>query len=224
MHIFIHIPKTGGSSVVKDPRLVGTVLQPTLKMLDAQYRKDIMRDSEEGQRSPQAGHSRWKNLDHYYRNSYSAVAIVRNPWSKLVSQFLFGQKVYREGNAKNPSVKTDTTFDQFLLMRDKKVLEPYNWHRTIAAFCQQVDHVTDDTGLLQCKILRFEHYDEDTMKYFNLNTPLLKKNVTESTPIDYRSFYTDETASLVESWYCRDIEFFGFTFDGTATKNIWNIT
>ena len=221
-NIFIHIPKTGGSSIVKDPRLKQDVRQPSRSVLDQSYEADIVRDGQVQRRSPQFGHCRWKDLDSKYRESYPAVAVIRNPWSKLVSQYLFGQKVFSEGNASRPSVTTETTFDEFLLLRDRKIQEPYNWHRTISAFHMQLDHVTDEAGNLRCDILRFEHYDEDTMAYFGLDTPLIKKNITNTHPVDYKTFYTKETIDLVAEWYHHDIEFFGFTFDGSATKNIWN--
>ena len=40
--------------------------------------------------------------------------------------------------------------------------------------------------------------------------------------IDYRDFYNDTTKQIVSDWFKEDIDFFGFTFEGSATKNIWN--
>ncbi len=36
---------------------------------------------------------------------------------------------------------------------------------------------------------------------------------------DYRSMYTDELAEIVARLFRDDIDYFGFTFDGPATRN-----
>ena len=38
----------------------------------------------------------------------------------------------------------------------------------------------------------------------------------------YMDIYTPKTAQIVADWYKEDIEYFGYTFQGGATKNYWN--
>lgn len=222
-YIFIHIPKTGGRSIEKDTYLSKIAIQPKKQHLNLNYANKLIKAMMVNKSSCQFQHSRWKDLDEKYTNQYPSVSIVRNPWSKLVSQYLFGQKVFNEGNAaRNASVTNKTTFEEFLNLRDSKILIPYNWHRTIAAFHLQKNHVTDNYGNLKCSILRFEHYDKDTTEFFNLKYPIKKYNISNIKKLDYRHFYTEGTKKMVYKWYEEDIDFFGFTFDGGATKNIWN--
>ena len=224
MHkIFIHIPKTGGFALNKELLGKGIIKQPQKHHLDENYLTGLIKNAKLLNRSPQVGHCRWKDLKEDYRGAHVAFAIIRNPWSKLVSQFLFGQKVYRTGKlGNNPPVTDKTTFEEFLTLRASRVNDEYNWHRTMGAFCQQIDHVTDNDRNIKCDILRFEQYDVDTIKYLNLSSPIGKRNVSNVNNLDYKDFYNEGTKEMVSQWYKDDIEFFGFSFEGTSTKNIWN--
>lgn len=48
------------------------------------------------------------------------------------------------------------------------------------------------------------------------------RNVTGLNQGIYQDIYTKETIQIVADWYKEDIDFFGFDFDGAATKNTWS--
>jgi len=84
-----------------------------------------------------------------------------------------------------------------------------------------MDYVTDEDGNLQCDVLRTESLNADITKYFGFDPKLQRRNVSNIKNVDYRDVYTPETKKIVADWYGEDIEFFGFTFEGPATKNRW---
>jgi hypothetical protein len=232
--VFIHIPKNGGFTLHKCPRVEG-FNNPRAPHLKEDYLKDLKQYSKGKPHSVGVGHCRWKDLKPERTNDAQCVAIVRNPWSKMVSHYMFKhRKMIRENNYnfEQLSKNLPESFEDFLELRND-ILEntDYNWHRTTDNWSLQKDYVTDEEGILKCDILRFEHYDEDTMKYFNLDEPIPRGNVTNGkvndkgeiiNKIDYRYFYNDINKKIIEEWFKEDIDYFGFTFDGSATKNIWN--
>ena len=233
--IFIHIPKNGGFSIHKCTRVEG-FNNPEPNHLDAKYLRNLRQYSRGKPHSVGVGHCRWRDLDVTHRkNAGQSVAVIRNPWSKLVSQYLFKYRlIVRRKNYSLSEIFNilPESFEEFLELRHGILTETqYNWHRTTVSFSLQKDYVTDVKGALKCDILRFEHYDEDTMKYFNLDKPIGVGNVSNGqvdnegkiiNRIDYRDFYNDTTKQIVSDWFKEDIDFFGFTFEGSATKNIWN--
>ena len=50
-----------------------------------------------------------------------------------------------------------------------------------------------------------------------------QRNVTQA-KYDYRSMYTDELAGIVGTVFRDDIEHFGFSFDGPATRNVLRVS
>lgn len=220
--ILIHIPKTGCNTLQREPRLRDVLVDFGPKQMPAGYVAQVWDQMTRYNLKPQWKHCRWRDLSREFTDQHDAVAIVRNPWSKLVSQYRFALKINREQCGKNPlAVPLTTTFDEFITdILPRWRSEPYFWHRTTIGFYPQMDHVTASNGVLCCDVLRFEHHAEDTMAYFDLDSPIERRNVTGE-PYDYRDFYGPKTRQMVEDWFKVDVAFFGFTFDGTATRNVW---
>lgn len=208
-YIFIHIPKTGGLSIKQS---LSDLMPPNYAkdMISEEYVENVKAMMNTYNFDHQFEHCRWRDLSEQYRNAYKAVAIIRNPWSRIVSRYNY---------AKYLAPEHYSTFEVFLEERHIWHKE-YFWHRAIKGWYPQFDYVTDEDGNLKCDILRFEHYNEDTMNYFNLETPIQVKNI--GIKVKYQDYYTLESKEIIADWYKKDIEFFDFTFDATATKNIWS--
>ncbi len=217
-YIFIHIPKNGGSSVVRSDLLKAIVQQPSKAKLSTSY---IM----ETGINRAWGHSRWRNLDVSWRNSYPAFTIVRNPWAWMVSQYRFKQKILTEKKlrSENDAFDVDWSFDQFIDWLDKEKDKPsfqhLNCHRTTCNVQTQKSFIVNEAGIPCVDALRFENYNEDTMKYLELNEPLKARNITGKVHHDYKTYYNDDTRRWVQELLSEDIDHFGFTFEGGATKN-----
>ena len=135
-------------------------------------------------------------------------AIVRNPYARTVSRFTFARVT---GDASG-----DNTFRCFLEERHKYGGLDYFWHRAIRGWYQQKDYVVDEEGNLRCDVLRLE--SNDIKDY--IGKELRRRNVSNRGE-DYRDFYGPEEYDIVTDWYKEDIDYFGFDFEGPATKNIW---
>lgn len=224
--IFIHIPKNGGMTIrhKESPILKRIIVAERKNHKSKEYSDAVLKTMNKYKQHHGYEHARWRDLNPSLTSKYPAFAIVRNPWSKVISRYTFAMIQNLRPN--------NYSLEQFLEERHKWGGIPYFWHRAVYGWYPQTDYVTDKEANLKCDILRFEHFDEDVMTYFNLKKPLHVRNVSngkksqDKTKIegkkDYKEFYTEETREIVAYWYQQDIEFFGFTFEGSATKNIWN--
>ena len=189
--LFIHIPKNGGSSVKADERTNKFVIFNT----------------------GVGWHSRWKDTPKKISDAYKAFGIIRNPWSRTVSRYMFGvESIYRGDHSAIPK-----NFDEFL---ETRYVWKNEWADPIRSWNTQYDYVCDDEDNVCCDILRLEHIDYDLPKYFNIDIKqgVVKENSTGYTQ-DYRNVYNDNTIQIVADWYQQDIDYWGFDFDTGATKN-----
>lgn len=221
---FIHIPKNGGMTIRRCPELKKRLTFSTASTLkNAAYKRELLETMDRYGEHHGFEHARWRDLNEYLRMG-PCLAIVRNPWSKVVSRYTFLVRMFDINNQRvveGPHYKRET-FMEFLEERHIWGGKKFFWHRAIKGWFPQKDHVTDEDGVLRADILRLEHLNEDVNAYFGLDITLESRNISNIKHIDYRTFYDDATYKIVEDWYADDIEFFGFTFDGPATKNIWN--
>ncbi|MGV7235182.1 MAG: hypothetical protein ACQ9ET_02895 [Nitrosomonadaceae bacterium] len=221
---FIHIPKNGGMTIRHCPELKSRILLSSPnRHISPEYTKTLLAQMNKYGEHHGYEHARWRDLNKA-AHAFKSFAVVRNPWSKVVSRYTFLMHLFDKGNERviqSPHY-SQKPFEEFLEERLEWGNRDYFWHRAIRGWFNQKDHVTDADGNLQVDVLRLEHLNKDINKYFNLNISLRSRNVSNIAKKDYRDFYTPETKKIVEDWYADDIEFFGFTFDGEATKNIWN--
>lgn len=221
---FIHIPKNAGMSIRKSPELKERITTSTKNNhISAEYSNNLHRTMKKYNEHHGDEHARWRDLKKSIRNG-KCFAVVRNPWSKVVSRFtfltlLFEQKNKRVVESPYYSLKS---FEKFLEERNEWGNKEFFWHRAVKGWYPQLDHVADKNKKLRVDILRFEFLEQDLKKYFNMNIPFHQRNISNIKRIDYRTFYNVNTKKIIEDWYAEDIDFFGFTFDGSATKNIWN--
>jgi hypothetical protein len=129
-------------------------------------------------------------------------AFVRNPWDRLVSRYahLLRSKDRRRHNFIS-SLEKFEDFLQWEIQRDSANQFPY---------------VTDAQGKLIVDFVgRYETLAADFEKIcarLKIQAELPHANVSEHR--DYRTYYTPETREFVAKQFRRDIEMFGYDFDG----------
>lgn len=210
MKLFIHIPKTGGMTIRHG--LKDRIVVAERRNLPADYATDVKATMDAHGEHHGFEHARWRDVRKDIREKHPAFAIVRNPWDRVLSRYTFAKIANDKSGQK--------TFRKFLDERHEYGGKPYFWHRAIRGWYPQRDYVVDLDGAIRCDILRFG--TDDIERYFGLEKPLRIRNVSNTQGLDYREFYSAKERRIVEDWYAEDIEFFGFTFDGGATK--WTLT
>ncbi len=200
-HIFIHIPKTAGSSITSAGLNIQPISRPQLaKKYIPQY-----------EQHKNMCHALWRHLNHKYQSN-PAFTVIRNPWSRTVSRYTYTMmKAQRRAG-----IKKERTFEQFLRTRTEEVLG--SW-QTIKGWQNQLDYITNIDGKVQCNVLRFENIEHEISLYLQQNIQLPHRR--HSNTKDYREFYNDKTQQIIADWYNADIDYFGFDFDTTATKNTY---
>ncbi|NBZ87663.1 sulfotransferase family 2 domain-containing protein [Stagnihabitans tardus] len=220
-HLFIHIPKNAGVSMRMAPQLRWKMVGVHKTFLkDRAYLMDLRRAMGAAGQHHGIAHARLCDVSPRILSRVQPLAVIRNPFARVVSRFRFAQLIAEQGS-KFASVPT-TSFEAFLDTRHEDGNRPFFWHRAVRGWYPQVDYVTDASGRIGADLLRQEHLTEESAAYFRLSSPIQPRNVTRkgSAP-DWKSFYTPQTIQIVADWYAKDIETFGFDFDTPATRNTW---
>jgi hypothetical protein len=217
--LFIHIPKNAGMTIRGSEVFKDKILPVQRKWIE--NFKDFNNTMKEyGERDVKGvEHARWRDVSRNITDQYKAFAVVRNPWSKVVSHYLFAKEAVQRGNIDSSYADT-RSLEHFLDERNKWYDKKYTWYRAIRGWHPQLHHVTDLEGNVRCDILRVEHLKEDVLKYFNMAEMPRSRNVT-SIKEDYRTLYNSRTIQLIAKWYQKDIDYWDFDFDTGARKNIW---
>ena len=160
------------------------------------------------------GHDRWRDVPRDIRYIHQSFAVIRNPWARMVSRYVMGIPTSNT----NDHGTTWNTFEEFLETR--YVWTDKQWYDPIRSWNTQYDYVCDENDVVRCDILRLEFIDDELSPYLNLNTPyIVRENVGDYTR-NYQDYYNNEqTIQIVADWYEQDIDYWGFDFDTSATKN-----
>lgn len=227
MKMFVHIPKNGGMTIRSNKELRKQVILATPdNHINAEYTKGLVKKMKHTQDHQGYEHAPWRYWRKDLRDNHRAVAIVRNPWDRVVSRYFFAKKVIEiEKNSDqygNTNYADISSFEAFLEERHKWGGEEYMWHRAIRGWYPAKYHVSDEEGNVRCDMLRFENYNEDVKLYFGTLTNPPPRNVTAVNKGSYQDIYTPETIQIVADWYKEDIDYWGYDFDTGPTRNYWN--
>lgn len=221
--LFVHVPKNGGMTIRKNPDIRRQVILASPNMhISKSYTQGLEKKMRATKDHQGYEHARWRDWNEDIRNNYKGVAIVRNPWDRVVSRYFFLYKVMHVEGTQPEDYGDASSFEAFLEERHKWGNEEYMWHRAIRNWYPAYDHVCDDEDKVRCDILRFENYNEDVKLYFNTLTNPEPRNVTAVNKGSYKDLYTPETIQIVADWYKKDIDYWGYDFDTGPTRNYWN--
>ncbi|MTW20852.1 sulfotransferase family 2 domain-containing protein [Allochromatium palmeri] len=149
-------------------------------------------------------------LPRAYFDSLFKFAFVRNPWDLQVSSF---HHIRRE---RPQYLGGHETFEGFLRWKlDPE--RPYQYHID-TSITLQTDYLIDLGGAVVVDFIgRYEHLHADfatVCERIGIRTPALphERQARDRTR-DYRSYYSDETAELVARQFARDIQMLDYRFD-----------
>lgn len=224
--IFVHIPKNGGMTIRRNPDLRNKVITATPNMhIDPEYTRDLHRVMKYHGEHEGNEHARWIDWNKDIRENYRAFAIVRNPWSRVVSRYEFAKKVIYKEETSDHYGETDyidcSSFEAFVETRHIWGDKEFFWHRAIRGWYPAFDYVSDENDKVRCDILRFEHYSDDIKQYLGVLFNPEPRNVTGYKQSTYKDYYNKDTIQIIADWYQKDIDYWGFDFDSAATRNYW---
>ena len=193
--VFVHIQKTGGSSICTALGLPGD--HPHKHMAAAELREIY-------------GEAVW--------DSAFKFAFVRNPWDRLVSWWTmidWQRDRYAQATDFGKLVlDTATTFEDFIVRFDEMADDEFFKSRWL--FRPQFDMVADAGGQVIVDLVgRFETLAEDWQRIGTaLGRPdLALPHVNRSLHDGYRAFYSARTRQIVARHFRADIDAFGYRFD-----------
>lgn len=205
--IFVHIPKTAGSSVTV---ALGAVAHRPQRLLVNRGLKRL------GFGANRFGPHPWKwfrqhepaavmkkHLPAEIFGGFFKFAFVRNPWDQLVSYYHWIKQTPAHGRHQQVRAMSFAEYLRYETSREK--------------FSQQ-SFITDRDGRLLVDFVgRFERLADDfrfVCNQLGLAPPLA--HAKKSDRGDYREYYTPPDIELVKEHFRSDIERFGYSFEGVS--------
>jgi hypothetical protein len=218
-YLFIHIPKNAGVTIQRSEELRGRIV-PAERLFHKSfdYSRRLLKAMRETGDHHGFQHARLIDIAPRVRNRLQPIAVVRNPWARVVSRFTYAQRAMEAGTA--AADYAPRSFEAFVEERHVWGGRDFFWHRAVRGWFPQVDYVTDEAGRRPVHILRAEFLDDEAARYFRLTMPIGRRNVS-NTGRDYRSFYDEAMIRKIADWYAADIKAFGFDFDSPARRGYY---
>jgi hypothetical protein len=202
--LFIHIPKTAGTSV--------------LRWYEKTYGKKFVKEH----------HHAPRRFNKFLDYNYKSFSIVRNPYDRAFSFYKFRKQVIKhqqedisdfqnELNAWNKGfdywVKNYFHYDWPLPKRKKPIykINGFGFNPTDT----QYDYLTINNKISVDFILNFENLSNDFFlikDYVNSNVDLPVENVTNGNWDNYRKYYTEESKKIITKYYEKDLDYFKYVF------------
>lgn len=218
---FIHVPKNAGTSILSQFASKGKLVGGKEITNEERQRKAKYRDENGLQLLPYNG-STLHNKASFWQwreetNGLSPVAILRNPWSRALSLYLFNLKISQENieeewaSIDHPILiaqgfKRSWMEGGFFVDGHGKHVE-YN-KETGRAWAQDDDQYSWLEG--QGTWFRMEDQLDDFYKFTGLPNPNKVINVTEKG--DYRRYYDDELIDRIGQLFHRDVKLGNYSF------------
>ena len=186
--IFIHIPKTGGTSIesalLKFHGIhINLKLHSPLKHIRPTNKRRLMCGDN-------LQHARITDFPVEFQKKYFCFAVVRNPWDLFVSEFEHSQK----------SKRFKASFNQFV---NRPRMSMHHGKNQVSFLNKNINFIG-----------RFERLQEDFNKICHkINIPEQQLPYANKTKHKhYTEYYNDETREIIAEKYAKDIEYFGYRF------------
>lgn len=214
--VFVHVPKVAGTSITN-------ALGGRTGMFWA--------SNAEGERQLFSTHTYASELRRFIGpaqyNAYYKFAFVRNPWDRLFSLYNFmthSKEINRQGQIFDQEEAERRGFKWFLLENRMKSTR-VKLYGVDLNVCQQttpqLDWLSDGDKLIVDFVGTYENLQQD----FQLVSDSLKLDATlpwenKHTRRRYIDVYDNEMIDFVAHYHKKDIDMFGYTFDGPLTNRM----
>jgi len=196
--IFVHIPKTAGKSI---NRLFG---------MEWQKHKDILCYAKE---------LRPEVLANYFK-----FAIVRNPWDRMLSDYIFQKRKNSPANEKLFAVDECGQTRRFrewveVAFSDPFHYEPRHWGAEVSPeihrWSPQVDWISLNGKIAVDRVLRMECLQKDFADVRRIIDGPFGELPCRNWKfhLHYSHYYDEATQRLVGDYYAKDIETFGYHYE-----------
>ena len=198
--IFVHIPKTGGSSIEK---IIWSPAERTIENLWMGFIKPHYNKYQTGGLQHLFASHIAQEVSAECFNSYYKFSMIRNPFDKIISQYKYMSS--RSDLRDFIGMQEPDSFAQYLDLIAKK--KHVQWD-------QQYKFIVDEHGELMVNdILRFENFNNEVSALFNrLKIPF--NNIPHENKSSQRkkttSYYCKETYQQVAEMYSADFKRFNY--------------
>lgn len=208
--LFIHIPKTGGTSV-----------EDTLKQGDVQTMYSGKRNNLmpiQYLRHISLQHQTFNNIFRYRRflpvkfdNILRIISVVRNPYTRIISDLFFHKLI---------NLRTSTNRVNRILKRYVRAMgSKYDNHNL-----PQYKFITNIKGKLikGLILIKQENLNSDMKNKLNINIIFNKKKNGEKRKRNYYNYLNNDSIRLINRVYKRDFELFGYKMIQPKEKKVEN--
>jgi len=222
--IYIHIPKTAGTSVIKTLNI-----DSNTKNINA--RSTIPFKPEDDKFNPPPPHLRaidYINLDKEKFDRYFKFAFVRNPWDRIVSEYKYrrhaGRYCFKEFVFNH--LPAPTWSDEYCHIIPQYDFLYDNDHKLLIDYVGKFENIDNDfrdiCDKLKISPIRLAHKNK-SLSLFRRENSLYQvlRTIRDSISIKqkkntfkhYTEYYDSETVKYVEALYLNDIKAFNYHFD-----------
>ena len=223
--IFVHIPKTGGGTIEKTLGIYGKdnkgSLSPDHSILYGRYKNKFLQHLTINE---------IKELNKKEFESYKKISFVRNPYDKIISEYLWRIQVYGKRKLEfkeyiiEEVVPRKNNINKFVknFYKDESFVPFLDAH-----YINQVDYLFLNKKLAVDEIGKFENFEDDFTRIFNkkpINTKVHKSKINYTYYLIkkilpkflankmYRKYYDYETENIIRKEFSKDIEIFNYNF------------
>jgi hypothetical protein len=198
--IFVHIPRTGGTSIEHmlwpEPRSEADLWWGYISRYRNRHQTGALQHLF-------ARHIR-QEVGQQTFSAYFKFAMVRNPWEKALSQYLYLQR--RKDLLEFLGLRRGDPFPRYLERIQQRV--HVQWEP------QYKFLLDDDDTLLVDFVGRFEHYDRDVTAILrHLSAEATIPHLKATSHAHYSRYYDPGSIEVVGNLYRRDIDQFGYAFE-----------
>ncbi len=209
--IFVHIAKTGGTSIRS--ALTPLLLKDPFRIIQYFFNRiSAITNHKAGVKFPRHAKiiAAYEILPRDVFNKMFKFAFVRNPWDLQVSSY---HHVKRERPHLLKNINSFEDFLKFKLEEDR----PYHYILDASKEPQWFSLIDLSGNCLMDFVGRFENLEQDFQKVLsmlgiNKKITLPHKRKSQTREKDYRRYYNERSYELIEKHFKEDIEHFGYTF------------